>query len=247
MPSDRGAAEARSTSQPQPPPGVPFYDQDGARYHILSTSSGYLERGVASWYGSDFHGRRTSSGEPYDMYAMTAAHKTLPLPTTARVTNLTNGRAVVVRINDRGPFKKDRLIDLSYAAARELGVVGPGTALVEVQAVAENGGDGLVSTAAPPTGRLYVQVGAFRELANAERLQKRLAANGFGNVVIRYDARGELARYRVRLGPIADSREYDAIVRRVAQLDVQGAQLVVESGDPAWILPASDEHGVPGG
>jgi rare lipoprotein A len=107
----------------------------GKRYHTKSSSKGYVERGVASWYGPDFHGRKTSSGERYDMYAMTAAHKTLPLPTYARVTNLKNGRTAVVKINDRGPFHGDRIIDLSYSAARKLGVVAKGTGMVEVRAV----------------------------------------------------------------------------------------------------------------
>jgi rare lipoprotein A len=242
--SETPPAEPRSAGQPRTSPGVPFYEQDGVRYHILASSDGYLERGVASWYGSDFHGKRTSSGETYDMNAMTAAHKTLPLPTKARVTNLSNGRSIVVRINDRGPFRKDRLIDLSYAAARELGVIGPGTALVEVRAVADEGNFSAVTR---PPGRLYVQVGAFRELANAELLKSRLASQGFTNVFIRYDARGQAAQYRVRLGPIADSTEYDAILGRVSRLDVRNPQLVVESGDPAWNLPAGDAHGMPGG
>jgi rare lipoprotein A len=107
----------------------------GKRYRTMDSSAGYVERGVASWYGPTFHGRRTSSGERYDMYAMTAAHKTLPLPTYARVTNLKNGRSAVVRINDRGPFHAGRVIDLSYAAASKLGVVDKGTARVEVRAI----------------------------------------------------------------------------------------------------------------
>ncbi len=111
----------------------PHYEVFGRRYYVLPESRGYRERGVASWYGSKFHGRRTSSGEPFDMYAMTAAHKTLPLPAYARVTNLRNGRAVVVKINDRGPFVDNRLIDLSYAAALRLDLVRDGTGLVEVQ------------------------------------------------------------------------------------------------------------------
>lgn len=105
------------------------------RYHVLSNSSGYKERGIASWYGTKFHGRRTSIGEPYDMLAMTAAHKTLPLPTYVEVTNLNNGRKVIVRINDRGPFKDNRIIDLSYAAATKLGIAASGTGLVEVRAL----------------------------------------------------------------------------------------------------------------
>lgn len=114
---------------------MPSYVVFGHKYYTRPTSRDYVERGVASWYGSDFHGRKTSNGERYDMYDMTAAHKTLPLPTYARVTNLENGRSTVLRINDRGPFHDNRLIDLSYSAARKLGVVQRGTAKVEVRSV----------------------------------------------------------------------------------------------------------------
>lgn len=113
----------------------PFYEVYGRRYTVLQSSLGYVERGVASWYGTEFHGLRTATGEPYDMFAMTAAHKTLPLPCYARVTNLSNGRSVVVRINDRGPFVSNRVIDLSYAAAAKLGMIGTGTAFVQVEAL----------------------------------------------------------------------------------------------------------------
>ena len=111
----------------------PFYDVLGKRYFVLSSSIGYVERGVASWYGPGFHKVRTSTGEPYDMYAMTAAHKTLPLPAYVRVTNLQNGRSVVVRVNDRGPFVGNRIIDLSYTAAAKLDMLRNGTAMVEVR------------------------------------------------------------------------------------------------------------------
>ncbi len=107
----------------------------GKRYHTKASSRGHVEKGLASWYGKKFHGRKTSSGERYNMYAMTAAHKTLPLPTYARVTNVKNGRSIVVRVNDRGPFHGKRIIDLSYVAARKLGVVKTGTAMVEVRAI----------------------------------------------------------------------------------------------------------------
>ncbi|MBI3343331.1 MAG: septal ring lytic transglycosylase RlpA family protein [Gammaproteobacteria bacterium] len=113
----------------------PYYEVNGRLYHTLSNSAGYVERGIASWYGTKFHGRRTSSGEPYDLYGVTAAHKTLPLPSYVLVTNLNNGRNLVVRVNDRGPFHEERLIDLSYAAAGKLGVLPTGTALVEVRAI----------------------------------------------------------------------------------------------------------------
>ena len=121
----------------------PFYDVLGKRYYVLSSSIGYWERGVASWYGPGFHKERTSAGEPYDMYGMTAAHKTLPLPAYVRVTNLQNGRSVVVRVNDRGPFVGNRIIDLSYTAAAKLDMLRNGTAMVEIRSISP-------SVAAPP-------------------------------------------------------------------------------------------------
>jgi rare lipoprotein A len=113
----------------------PFYEVFGVRYYVLSSSAAYVERGVASWYGPGFHRIRTSAGESYDMFAMTAAHKTLPLPAYVRVTNLQNGRSVVVRVNDRGPFVGNRIIDLSYAAAAKLDMLRDGTAMVEVRSI----------------------------------------------------------------------------------------------------------------
>jgi rare lipoprotein A len=127
--------DAVPRAEPLAATGNQPYSVYGREYVPVANARGYRERGVASWYGRKFHGRRTSSGEPYDMYAMTAAHKTLPLPSYARVTNLDNGRAVVVRVNDRGPFLHNRLIDLSYAAAARLGIAGNGTGLVEVEAI----------------------------------------------------------------------------------------------------------------
>jgi rare lipoprotein A len=133
----------------------PFYYVAGHRYVVLPSSSGYTERGVASWYGTEFHGLRTSTGEPYDMFAMTAAHKTLPLPCYARVTNLSNGRSVVVRINDRGPFVANRIIDLSYSAASRLDMIRNGTAFVQVD---------VLNPAAPPlTASMPVSAPAAQE------------------------------------------------------------------------------------
>src|SRR6516162_3760878 len=125
----------------------PFYDVLGQRYHVLASADGYLERGVASWYGPTFHGGNTSNGESYDMYGITAAHKTLPLPCYARVTNLRNGRSVVVRINDRGPFVANRLIALSYTAAARLDMLREGTTLVEVRTLAPGAPDTSTRTA----------------------------------------------------------------------------------------------------
>jgi len=124
----------------------PTYEVFGKRYYTLPSSRGFVQRGIASWYGEDFHGKRASSGEPYDMFAMTAAHKELPLPTYARVTNLDNGRSIVVKINDRGPFHANRIIDLSWAAASKLRIAAKGTGLVEVRAI-----DPLEPDALPPS------------------------------------------------------------------------------------------------
>src|SRR6185369_6821804 len=125
----------------------PFYEVFGKRYYVLASSDGWVERGTASWYGPGFHAASTSLGEPYDMYGMTAAHKTLPIPCFAEVTNLRNGRKVVVRINDRGPFVGDRIIDLSYTAAAKLDMLLNGTAPVEVRVVGPGSPTG---SAAPP-------------------------------------------------------------------------------------------------
>lgn len=204
------------------------------RYYVLRDNTGYVERGVASWYGTKFHGKRTSSGEPYDMYAMTAAHKTLPLPTYARVTNLRNGRTVVVKINDRGPFKDNRLIDLSYAAATRLGITAEGTGLVEVRALDPRNPEpvrnpGPVTAAAPADNpSLYLQIGAFSSAENAERLRTRLGNVAQGNVRI---VRAEIDRqtiYRVRIGPIAGVDEADRMSRELALLGLEDSRIVID-------------------
>jgi rare lipoprotein A len=128
----------------------PFYHVFGKRYYVLSSGVGYWERGVASWYGPGFHKVRTSTGEPYDMYGMTAAHKTLPLPAYVRVTNLQNGRSVVVRVNDRGPFVGNRIIDLSYTAAAKLDMLRNGTAMVDVRTIDPSTPPAITSAAAAP-------------------------------------------------------------------------------------------------
>lgn len=196
------------------------YEVFGNRYHLLPTAEGYKERGVASWYGPDFHAKSTSSGEPYDMYAMTAAHKTLPIPAYARVTNLANGRSVVVRINDRGPFVKNRIIDLSYTAAHKLDMTRAGTAFVEVEVLTPERPAGMAPPAALPAGRLYLQAGAFGVAQNAHQLVARLGAAGIsGANVVSPDAGSPL--HRVRIGPIADVATFDMLAERVQGLGIQ--------------------------
>jgi rare lipoprotein A len=219
----------------------PFYDVLGKRYHVLPTSAGYVARGVASWYGRDFHGLATSSGETYDMHAMTAAHTTLPLPTWVEVTNLVNGKRIVVKVNDRGPFVDNRLIDLSYAAATALDMVGTGTTRVEVRAVApppdafRAAARGIVAASGPQSQaagsveRMFVQVGAFAQQENAERLVARLRASGFTNPTLVTQPNDGRRLHRVWLGPVRDSVEYDALDARLRSIGVSGARLVTDT------------------
>ena len=215
-------------AEPRSARGNPvYYEVFGKRYFILATAEGYRERGVASWYGPDFHARPTSSGEPYDMYAMTAAHKTLPIPAYARVTNLSNGRSVVVRINDRGPFAANRIIDLSYTAAHKLDMTRAGTAFVEVQVLTPGSPADSARALVPPAPAalsgpvLYLQVGAFGAADNATKLADRLRAAGIGQVSVSGPA-GTPALHRVRVGPFTDVASFDKLAARVASLGVEG-------------------------
>ena len=207
----------------------PFYNAMGKRYYVLGSSDGYIERGVASWYGPTFHGVNTSSGERYDMYGMTAAHKTLPLPTYARVTNLRNGRSITVRINDRGPFVGNRLIDLSYTAAAKLDMLRDGTSFVEVRAL-EPGGtpDNLTRISETPPPTLYVQAGAFADSGNAQRAIARLRAAGLDTAFIAPPASDKPQLYRVRVGPISDVAAFDQLSARLAALGFAGARLALD-------------------
>jgi rare lipoprotein A len=207
----------------------PFYDTLGRRYYVLSSADGYVERGVASWYGPTFHGVNTSSGERYDMYGMTAAHKTLPLPTYARVTNLRNGRSIIVRINDRGPFVGNRLIDLSYTAAAKLDMLRDGTAFVEVRALVPGGSPDLLTRSSetpPPT--LYVQVGAFADPGNAQRTMDRLHAAGMNNAFIAPPTNDKQPLYKVRVGPISDVSAFDQLSAQLSSIGFAGARLAMD-------------------
>jgi rare lipoprotein A len=206
----------------------PFYDVLGKRYVVLANADGYVERGVASWYGPTFHGENTSSGERYDMYAMTAAHKTLPLPTYARVTNLRNGRSVIVRINDRGPFVANRLIDLSYTAAAKLDMLRDGTTLVEVRTITPTEPDSLSRTAQSPPPVLYVQAGAFADEHNASKVIQRLHAGGLRSALVAPPLDGKSRLYRVRVGPISTVAEFDQLAARLSSLGFPDARLVTE-------------------
>lgn len=225
----------------------PIYEVFGQRYTVLPTSAGYKERGVASWYGKKFHGNLTSSREVYDMYQMTAAHKTLPLPTYVRVRNLANDKTIVVRVNDRGPFAHNRIIDLSYAAALKLDMVGPGTGMVEVEALSFDptaqppGTDVVLPAIARPApqspaadqvvdevNRIFVQVGAFGSRANADRRLALLESGGIGAAKVHEDRSSSPALYRVRMGPIAGVEQYDMLVEELAKLGIADPIIVTE-------------------
>ncbi len=207
----------------------------GRRYRTLKDGLGYRERGIASWYGSKFHGRRTSSGESYDMYAMTAAHKSLPLPSYARVTNLRNDRSVIVRINDRGPFHDNRLIDLSYTAAWKLGIVGEGTGLVEVAAIDPSTPLRVAKPepvkVEPPLTKelpeLFLQVGAFGSANNADRLKQRIEEQLKVSVLIQETAAATTPVYRVQVGPIASVELADHLTQQLDQLGIRDPHVVI--------------------
>lgn len=210
------------------------YVVNGRRYHTLRSSAGYRERGVASWYGTKFHGRRTSSGEPYDMYAMTAAHRSLPLPTYVEVTNLSNGRRIVVRVNDRGPFHPNRIIDLSYTGASKLGILGKGTGLVEVRAIDPRAPRvPYRAEPTPPAERavpagLFVQVGAFQSLSNAERMRSRVYPLADSGVRISEATSAGRTVYRVRIGPLRGVEHADRLTESLTRIGVEESRIVLD-------------------
>ncbi|MDD9850279.1 MAG: septal ring lytic transglycosylase RlpA family protein [Gammaproteobacteria bacterium] len=218
--------DAVPVAKPRSANGNRPYAAFGKTYVPLKSARGFRQRGTASWYGRGFHGRRTASGERYDMFAMTAAHPTLPLPTFVRVTNLGNGLSVVVKVNDRGPFLRGRVIDLSFAAAKKLRMAAAGTAEVEVAAVfaagdameKENPGD-----AAEP--QWFVQAGAFASEDRARQLALHLRRNGVLAVGVTGIEKNGAKLYRVRAGPIQDGENAERVLRQVLPL-AAGAWLV---------------------
>jgi rare lipoprotein A len=199
----------------------PSYEAMGETYRTLDSARGFRETGLASWYGRKFQGRKTSSGEPFDMFKLTAAHKTLPLPTYARITNITNGQSIVVRINDRGPFHSSRIIDLSYAAAAKLGLLG-GPAMVELEALTP--GEELP----PPPPKLelpppvpsqpnYLQVAAYSDPINAVSLKSEINKLGISDVEIRTGTFNGDPIHRVLVGPFSEQNSLIATRNRLLQ------------------------------
>lgn len=210
------------------------YEVWGKTYHVLPTAEGYQERGGASWYGAKFHGHKTSNGETYNMYEMSAAHKSLPLPSYAKVTNLDNGRSVIVRVNDRGPFHEGRIIDLSYAAAKKLGYYSSGTANVEVEAIViapdAHIKPVLAATSVPVTLKeskkkplasgygYFIQVGAFSTEQAAEQLKSRVDTvfeSSKNKVFVTSSKDTAKVFHRVRMGPYYDLQKTEALLKQL--------------------------------
>ncbi len=206
----------------------------GKQYTVMDSADGYVKRGIASWYGKKFHGRKTSNGETYDMFAMTAAHKTLPLPVRVSVKNLSNGKTIIVRVNDRGPFVGDRIIDLSYAAAKKLGMIEKGTARVEIRVLNDSNATPSVRII-PLKGSdeidadFYIQVGSFGIKKNATLLIQQLKQNNFddANIYPINTTKGNF--YRVRLGPFALLGKAQNIMQRLHSTQFKQARLIVEN------------------
>lgn len=238
--STDSAADPVPFAEPPSRLGNPMvYTVFGEEYRVVGSSEGYREHGLASWYGSQFHGKPTSSGVPYDMYAQTAAHKTLPIPTFVRVTRVDNGRSIIVRVNDRGPFVADRIIDLSYAAARKLGMTEEGLTPVEVKALPpyqylawhahsaiQNAQPLSASASATPASsprrEQFLQVGAFSQRQAAEHLRRRLSARLGSGVEI---ANSTDALYRVRIGPLRGPEDVDRLRLALVEFGIDSIYL----------------------
>lgn len=198
------------------------YTIDGVTYEVLDDHESYRVRGTASWYGAKFHGHETSNGEIYNLYLASAAHKTLPIPCYARVTNLDNGKSIVVRVNDRGPFHSDRLIDLSYGAAVKLGYMEKGTAPVEVAVLNVAGVDDRRGTLAGDYR--YLQLGAYSSETSALRLQGSLQELLAPPVFVSPVQSGQRLLYRVRIGPMAGAGEIESVQQRLRLAGYEGGQ-----------------------
>ena len=254
--NERPDVHSMPEPEPRPEPRARWgnhspYTVFGKTYEVLPEAEGYEAEGIASWYGSKFHGHRTSSGETFDMFEFTAAHRYLPLPAWARVTNLENGESLVVRVNDRGPFHPDREIDLSWAAAERLGIAEQGTGQVHVEVITpepepEPEKEPAQAIAAEPTlipqpqagdppgatkaqsGYYFLQAGVFRERTSARQLQQSLGREFPWEITLKTDQQGDEPVYRVRLGPFDSETEQQ-----------RARQRIVEAGheEPMRILP----------
>jgi len=204
----------------------------GKKYYVMDSSEGFKQKGIASWYGNKFHGQRTSSGEDYNMYAMTAAHKTLPIPVFVEITNSDNGRKAIVKVNDRGPFHDGRIIDLSYAAATKLGVAQTGTANVTIRVVTSEEdknrrrSERFVESPVSEGDKLYVQVAAFATEKNARKYLDKLQGEGFFDVRLHIESKKGKAVYRVRIGPLPSEHVAKNVLSQLEENNYQNLKIV---------------------
>ena len=213
----------------------PSYVVNGQRYRVNTDTENFNQTGIASWYGTKFHGRLTSSGEPYDMYQMTAAHKSLPLPSYVSVKNLENDKQIVVKVNDRGPFVEGRIIDLSYTAAHKLEIVKNGTARVAIEILASpnissiNGDDNTqIAFAKNDSQQYFVQLGAFSERTNAEIFRNQLTSQSIEPTLIKssFNTDGDL--HKVQVGPLTTARDLEVMESRLSDLGYTQVYVVTE-------------------
>jgi len=204
---------------------APSYVVQGRRYYTLKSSRGFVQQGIASWYGTRFHGHKTANGETYDMYKMTAAHKTLPLPSFMIVRNLDNGREITVRVNDRGPFVDGRIIDLSYAAATKLGIQGSGTAQVEIRDARISDDELEITGINKPV--FYLQLGSFRDRDNASQLKKRVADYVSDDIRISQVKIADDTLHRVRVGPFSERRDANQVSEELIRRGVISQALLL--------------------
>lgn len=208
------------------------YTVMGKTYYLMDSSEGFQQKGIASWYGNKFHGQRTSSGEDYDMYAMTAAHKTMPIPAFVEVTNIDNGRKAIVKVNDRGPFHEGRIIDLSYAAATKLGVAQTGTANVTIRVMTTDAEKNLqrsgtfVESPVSEGDKLYVQVAAFSTEENALQHLGKLQGEGFNDVRLHIESKKGKAVYRVRIGPLPSDYVAQKVLTQLKKKDHHNLKII---------------------
>lgn len=225
------------------------YEVFGQRYQVRPNNTGFKEKGLASWYGTKFHGQRTSSGETYDMYAMTAAHKSLRIPSYVEVTNLNNNRKTIVKVNDRGPFHEGRIIDLSYAAATKLGVAETGTAPVTIRVIETKNPvvvptKGALTTATKNTAinlpiqssieksvgnRFYVQVAAFSSEENARAMLNDLIDKNFQSVRVNVEPAQDKLIFRVRIGPVPTRFIAEKLVNQLKEINHNNVRIVAHN------------------
>ena len=233
VPSRRIEAAQVQEASPRPDPlraagNTSPYIVHGQEYEVLASAQGYRERGTASWYGLKFHGRATANGEIYDAYMATAAHRTLPIPCYVRVTNLENGLSMVVRVNDRGPFHPERILDLSYGAAVKLGFADQGTAAVEVVALSVEGVEDRRGEVGITRAYRYVQVGSFSNVSAARDLRRQLREQLHAPVVVAQLQMGDKTWHRVRVGPIEDQQRLLGLQQELEHLGYENARMMPE-------------------